>query len=488
MKHLLVTDDDTWTADLDAAEVEVVPARAYLAEPERWPSRGVKVFNLCRSYRYQSTGYYVSLLAAARGHRPVPDVATIQDLKATEIVRVRSGELDQLVQRSLAPIKADDFVLSIYFGHNMAKRHDRLAARIHQLFPVPLLRARFTRRKDGRWEIVSVRAIGRGDIPAPHEEYARETAVAYFGRRWRDATQRSPDLDLAILVDSTEAEAPSDERALVRFERAARKLGMTPWRINQDDYADITAFDALLIRATTQVNHFTYRFARRAASEGLVVVDDPDSILRCTNKVYLAELLARHRIPAPETMVVHRQNLEQVPEQLGLPVVLKLPDSSFSLGVTKAETREALAEKAATMFERTELLVAQAFTPTDFDWRVGLFGGEPLWVCRYHMAPQHWQIVKGSGPGRRWGRVEAVPVAEAPKAVVRTAKRASALVGDGLYGVDLKQVGRRVLVIEINDNPTIEAGAEDALLGDELYERILGGMRARLNPARGDHG
>ncbi len=487
MRHLLVTDDESWAAELAAADVEVVPARDYLAEPERWPSRGVKVFNLCRSFRYQSTGYYVSLLAAARGHRPLPDVATIQDLKATEIVRVRSGELDQLTQRSLAPIKADDFVLSIYFGHNMAARHDRLAARIHQLFPVPLLRARFTRRKDGRWEIVSVRAIGRDDIPVPHEEFAREAALAYFKRRWRNDAHRSPDLDLAILVDSTEEEAPSDEKALQRFERAARKLGMTPWRITQDDYADITEFDALLIRATTQVNHFTYRFARRAASEGLVVVDDPDSILRCTNKVYLAELLARHRIAAPPTMIVHRQNVDQVPEQLGLPVVLKLPDSSFSLGVTKAETAEELATKATAMFERTELLVAQAFTPTDFDWRVGLFDGEPLWVCRYHMAPKHWQIVKSAGSGRRWGRVESVPISEAPKAVVRTAQRAAALVGDGLYGVDLKQVGRRILVIEINDNPTIEAGEEDALLGDELYERILGGMRQRLAATRGDH-
>jgi len=484
VKHLLVTDDDTWTKALP--DVEVVSAADYLAKAERWPNRGVKVFNLCKSYRYQSTGYYVSLLAAARSHRPVPDVATIQDLKATEIVRVRSGELDQLVQKSLAPIKAETFVLSIYFGTNMAKRHARLAARLHQLFPVPLARARFARRKDGRWEITGIRALAKDDIPEPHEEFAREAASAYFGKRWRDRPRREPDLDLAILVDPTEEEAPSDERALQRFERAARSLGMTPWRVTQNDYADITAFDALLVRATTRVDHYTYRFARRAASEGLVVIDDPDSILRCTNKVYLAELLERHRIPAPRTMVVHKQNLHRVPEELGLPVVLKLPDSSFSLGVKKAANKKELAEQAAAMFERTELLVAQAFMPTAFDWRVGLFDGEPLWVCRYHMAPKHWQIVKDQEQGRRWGRVVPVALADAPAIVVELAKRAAALVGQGLYGVDLKQVGSRVLVIEINDNPTIEAGKEDALLGDTLYERILAGMRKRLTSGSRD--
>ena len=59
-------------------------------------------------------------------------------------------------------------------------------------------------------------------------------------------------------------------------------------------------FDALFIRETTLVNHHTYRFARRAASEGLVVIDDPESILKCTNKVFLAELLSRHKMPMPQ--------------------------------------------------------------------------------------------------------------------------------------------------------------------------------------------
>jgi glutathione synthase/RimK-type ligase-like ATP-grasp enzyme len=52
--------------------------------------------------------------------------------------------------------------------------------------------------------------------------------------------------------------------------------------------------------------------------------------------------------------------------------------------------------------------------------------------------------------------------------------------GDGLYGVDLKQVGGRVVVTEVNDNPNLDAGCEDALLGDELYRRIIGELLARI--------
>ena len=56
-----------------------------------------------------------------------------------------------------------------------------------------------------------------------------------------------------------------------------------------------------------------------------------------------------------------------------------------------------------------------------------------------------------------------------PKQVVKTALRASQLIGDGLYGVDLKEFGRKVYLVEINDNPSIDVGYEDRAAGDDLY-------------------
>ena len=78
--------------------VEVVPARSYLVEPRYAEMKRVAVFNVCRRYGYQSVGYYVSLLAAARGHRPLPSVATLQALTASPLVRLVSDELDELIQ------------------------------------------------------------------------------------------------------------------------------------------------------------------------------------------------------------------------------------------------------------------------------------------------------------------------------------------------------------------------------------------------------
>lgn len=54
----------------------------------------------------------------------------------------------------------------------------------------------------------------------------------------------------------------------------------------------------------------------------------------------------------------------------------------------------------------------------------------------------------------------------------------------GLYGVDLKQTDRGLYVIEINDNPNIDAGVEDKVLEDELYRIILLEFAARLDRKR----
>jgi glutathione synthase/RimK-type ligase-like ATP-grasp enzyme len=49
-----------------------------------------------------------------------------------------------------------------------------------------------------------------------------------------------------------------------------------------------------------------------------------------------------------------------------------------------------------------------------------------------------------------------------------------------LYGVDIKQTGNAVYVIEVNDNPSIDSGVEDKYLGKELYELIMQEFADRL--------
>jgi len=473
---ILIVVDDPIDWPLQFKGVELVSAKAYLTDARYSNMRDAKIFNLCRSYRYQSIGYYVSLLAEARHHKPVPTITTIQDLKSQSIVRAYSYELDDLIQKNFAPLQSREFVLSVYFGRNLAKRYDSLSMHLFRLFPVPFLRAIFSyNEKTSKWFLKNIGPVEASGIPSEHRQFVVEAAQEFIGRRRPVRRRISMRYDLAILHNPEEKEPPSNKKALQRFVKAAESLGLATELIVKEDYGRIAEFDALFIRETTGVTHHTYRIARKASAEGLVVVDDPESILKCTNKVFLAELMEKHRVPVPKTVIVHRENAKSISRMLGLPCILKKPDSSFSQGVVKAETEEELVSYAEDMLERSELLIAQVFMPTNYDWRVGIFDRQPLYVCKYYMADHHWQIIKRDKSGVKTGdgMSETLPVEHAPTGVVRTALRAANLIGNSLYGVDIKQSGKSFYVMEVNDNPSIDAGIEDAVLREELYKRIM---------------
>ena len=485
MSILIVTNTvKDWPTEI--AGVEVVDSRSYLTDPTYSALRGAKVFNLCRSYRYQSIGYYVSLLAEARGHKPLPSVTTVQDLKTHAIVRLVSEELDELIQKSLTPIKSDKFTLSIYFGRNMARRYDRLALQLFNQFQSPLLRASFVRNNGGGWQLRRITTISANEVPETHWLFVLETASKHFSGRRNGAKKRTRTrFDLAILYNPTDPEPPSDEKALQEFVKAAASLGISAELITRDDYGRIAEFDALFIRDTTYVDQYTYRFSRRAASEGLVVIDDPQSILRCTNKVYLAELLARHKIPMPRTLVANRENANIITSELGLPCVLKKPDSSFSKGVVKVKDEEELSARLNEYFSESDLLIAQEFLPTTFDWRIGILDRQPLYACKYFMAKGHWQIIQNEKVGRgRYGKSETLPVELAPRRAVQVALKAANLIGDGLYGVDVKESDGKFYIIEVNDNPSLDSKYEDAVLKDDLYRRIMSVFLKRIEQAK----
>ncbi|NJD19532.1 MAG: RimK family protein [Gemmatimonadetes bacterium] len=477
----LVVVENPKSFPFDMEGVEVVPARAYLTDPKYADLRRVAVFNVCRRYGYQSVGYYVSLLAAARGHKPLPSVATLQALTMSPVVRLVSEDLDGTIQRALSHLRSEEFALSIYFGRNVAQRYDRLSRALFNQFPAPFLRARFA-WEEGRWTLSSVRAIAGAELPEVHRDFVLARAREYFQRPARVAP-RTPETryDMAILWRADDPMPPSNERGIRRLIRAAARQGIGTEIIEPDDYGRLAEFDALFIRENTAVNHHTFRFARRALQEGLVVLDHPESIIRCGNKVYQAELFERHRIPAPKTLVVHEGNVGEVMAKVGIPCVLKRPDGSFSRGVVKVSTPPELYEALDGLFEESELVVAQEFMPSAFDWRVGVLDGQPLYAARYHMAKGHWQIVRAQGTHTSYGDVQAVAIEDTPKAVVEVAVKAARLIGDGLYGVDLMEVDGRVVIIEVNDNPNLDGGFEDGILKDALWDEVIRWFRVRLD-------
>jgi len=484
-KIIVVREPKEW--NLGVKGFEVVSSKDYLTHPRFAAMRNVRVFNLARSYSYQSRGYYVSLLAEARGQKVIPSAKTILDLKSPSIVKVLSRDLEEVIQTSLAHKQQDkhEFIFSIYFGRNVNRKYDRLAHELYKVFQSPLLRARFVKTEAGKWELRSIRPIPYNDIPEEHLNYVKRYAAEYFAKkRYDGAREDRSQYDLAILVNPEDKASPSNKRAIVKFRQAAEHLGFAVDIIGPDDIDRIAEYDALFIRENTHVNDHTYRMARKAQSEGLAVMDAPDAILKCNNKVYLAERMEAAEVPGPRTMIVHSENRDQVARQFGLPVVLKLPDSTFSRGVVKAKTPEELEERLDEILKESDLAIAQEYMPSDFDWRIGVLDGKPLYACKYFMARGHWQIYNWGSDTKKGqeGDFATMPVAEAPAFIVEAALKAvHAIVGEhGLFGVDVKEFEGKPYVIEVNECPNIDHGVEDVVLGDELYRAIIGSLKRSI--------
>lgn len=456
---------------------KVITTSEYLARPRLFEIGRPKLVNLSRSYAYQSKGYYASLLAEARGHRVVPTVETMLELREAKLYEHALPELEDSLNHCAR--KADyqpdcELKLLFCFGICRDPRFEAFGRLLFDWFRCPALEVTV---EPGQWlaiERIRPRTLNR--LVNGEAAFFREALHRHTQREWRDPkTRAAAKYDLAVLYDPNEKLPPSSAASIKHFARIADKMSIDVEPITRKQLAELAEYDGLFIRETTSIDNHTYRFARRAWQEGMPVIDDPMSMIRCTNKVFLMELLGQNKVPMPPTVILaDAGDIDKAIDQLGLPLVVKIPDGSFSRGVHKVETATEIRRIADELFEETDLLLAQKFMPTEFDWRVGVLAGEPLFVCQYKMAKGHWQIIKhGSDGALREGGTRTFALDQAPPEVIDIGVRAAKPIGAGLYGVDIKQTDGGFVVMEVNDNPNIDHGIEDAVGKDEVWVRIL---------------
>lgn len=456
---------------------KVITTSEYLARPRLFDSGRPKLINLSRSYAYQSKGYYASLLAEARNHRVVPTVETMLELREEKLYEHALPELEDELNRSArrADFKPEgEFKLLVCFGIVRDPRFEAFGRLLFDWFRAPALEV--TVAPGERLAISRIRPrtltrLANGDLA-----FLREALHRYTRREWRDPKARMvAKYDLAVLYDPNEKMPPSSADSIKHFVRIAERLSVDVEPITRRQLAELAEYDGLFIRENTSIDNHTYRFARRAWQEGMPVIDDPVSMIRCTNKVFLMELLGSNAVPTPPTVILQEGgDLSEAMDQLGLPLVVKIPDGSFSRGVHKVNTPEEFRRVADELFEETDLVLAQKFLPTEFDWRVGVLAGEPLFVCQYRMARGHWQVVKYRPDGTSHeGGFRAFDLDQAPPQLIDIAVRAARPIGEGFYGVDLKQTANGIVVMEVNDNPNLEHGIEDSVGKDEIWIRLL---------------
>jgi glutathione synthase/RimK-type ligase-like ATP-grasp enzyme len=359
---------------------KVITTSEYLARPRLFDMGRPKLVNLARSYAYQSKGYYASLLAEARGHRVVPTVETMLELREAKLYEHALPELEDELNRCAR--RADfqpeaELKLLVCFGISRDPRLESFGRLLFDWFRCPALEVNV---EPGTWlSIERIRPRNITRLANGEASFLRESLHQHTRREWRDPKARTvAKYDLAVLYDPNEKMAPSSPNTIKHMARIAEKLSID------------------------------------------------------------VEPVTRRR------------------------------------GVHKVHTPEEFRRVADELFEETDLLLAQKFLPTEFDWRVGVLGGEPLFVCQYRMARGHWQIVKHRPDGSsREGGFRTFELDQAPPDLIDIAVRAARPIGEGFYGIDIKETDRGFIVMEVNDNPNLEHGIEDQVGKDEIWTRLL---------------
>jgi glutathione synthase/RimK-type ligase-like ATP-grasp enzyme len=284
---------------------------------------------------------------------------------------------------------------------------------------------------------------------------------------------------IACFVEKYNFSDPSEAAALQNFKLAAEKAGQEFSFLFREDISEIPSYNAVFIRATTDPLNTAYVVSKTAWTLGLKVIDDPESIQICANKIHQYALLEKFGVPHIPTMFLnrdelHHKNIVNIFDTLGKPVVIKAPYTSFSRYVEKAACETSFREITKRWFKKSDVLAVQKFMPTAFDWRVGVLNDEVLYVCKYMIPKGRWKHgakLRGK-PTVIWGRTVAMKKQNAPQRVKEVALKACSVVGKGLYGVDIKEVDGDYVIVEVNDNPSIYAGYED-LRDKDLYDKVI---------------
>jgi glutathione synthase/RimK-type ligase-like ATP-grasp enzyme len=477
-KTMVVVDGDDVL--LDSPDLEVISFERYLTDYPKINEPKTRIINLCNTDRYLSKGYYCSLIAEARQHKVLPSVGTINELRDISVDTLGSLMWTSNIDKALFADKLSEFYC--YFGWTENPAFQKLARKIFEKYPAPILKITLSREQE-RSQISAQRySFSQLEGEARHTFLQRLSVFTQVV--WRSPSElKRQRWDMAILVNPEETHPPSDKEAIAKFVKAASKVGIHAEVIHPNQVHQIPQYDALFVRETTAIDHHTYRIVRKAEQEGLIVIDDSVSILRCCNKVFLHDSFSYNKVPSLKTKVVVSstdEELDKLEELFAYPFILKTPEGAFSRGVFKVADRAALKDKLLELFEETALVLAQEYFFTDYDWRIGVLNGRAIFACRYYMARNHWQIYNHNSKRHNAGNFETLPTFEAPKLVLDAAVKAANSIGNGLYGVDIKQKGHQVFVIEVNDNPNIDHKVEDIYLGNELYMLIMSEFAQRL--------
>lgn len=239
-------------------------------------------------------------------------------------------------------------------------------------------------------------------------------------------------------------------------------------------------FDAVIPRIGASVTAYGAAILRQFQARGAWLVNGPEGIVASRDKLHAHQILARHRLPMPATAFASspKDTDNLISLVGGVPLVVKLLESSQGRGVVLADTPAAAASViSAFRGLRADFLVQRFVAEAKgADIRCLVVDGRVVAAIRRRAAPGEFRSNLHQG-----GSAEPVRISKLERETAIRAARAFHL---RLAGVDMLRASGGPQVLEVNSSPGFQGieGASGKNVAAALFEAIERYMRP--SPAR----
>ncbi|MGH3038808.1 MAG: ATP-grasp domain-containing protein [Gaiellaceae bacterium] len=258
------------------------------------------------------------------------------------------------------------------------------------------------------------------------------------------------------------------------LEAAGRRIGLetavlTPPEVARQAVRGDLVLSYLDVRPSLEGPEPGVAKLRGLQSRGIVVLNGPEAITACHDKLVTALRLGRAGLPHPETAYLSASSSRRDVSRLRFPVVVKPRFGSRGEHVFLCEEPDSLGALLARLrklawFRRHGALIQELVPPAGHDLRILVAGRRVVGAVRRVAPPGEWRTNVSLGAVRR--PVQPQPV-ECELAIA--AARAA---GADLAGVDLiPRPDGSLAVLEVNGAP--EFTAAYSLDGRDVFEAVL---------------
>ncbi len=210
-------------------------------------------------------------------------------------------------------------------------------------------------------------------------------------------------------------------------------------------------YDVIIPRIANYMTRYGSAIVRQFEMQGVWTASSSIAIMRSRDKLRSQQILTKASIDTPKTLVSRNTtDIDDLLEQIGLPVIIKLASSTHGNGVVLAETKKA-AKSALQAFylyneEGTNILLQEYVKESaGTDIRAFVVGSRVVASMKRQSLDDDFRSNLHKGGG-------GVSVKLTPEEN-RIAVKAAKAMGLHIAGVDLMRSNRGPLVLEVNASP-----------------------------------